>query len=215
MKIKTIILLSGGLDSTLILALALSKGRECRAISFDYGQRHKIELESAKIIAKHYNVDHHVIKIDPSAFGKSSLVTSLQPHQNRTLTEISTGDTPNTYVPARNTLFLSFALAQAEIHEANEIYIGLNAMDHVYPDCRPEFIQAYQSLINVATKQSVDGSAPQIIAPLLLLNKQEIGKLAREMQVPIELTFSCYAPTPEGKPCTSCDACTLRRTALR
>lgn len=211
---KAIVLLSGGLDSTLVLALALAQGRQCRTIGFDYGQRHKIELESAKAIAKYYGVEHHVIKIDPSAFGKSSLVTTLLPHQNRSLSEISKSGTPNTYVPARNTLFLSLALAQAEIHEANEIHFGPNAMDHVYPDCRPEFLEAYQTLINVATKQSVEGSAPKIIAPLLYLTKKEIGAKAKELKVPVELTFSCYSPTSEGKACGCCDACVLRATAL-
>jgi 7-cyano-7-deazaguanine synthase len=216
-KVKAIVLLSGGLDSTVILALALKHTRKCKAISFEYGQRHNIELESAKAIARYYNVAHHIIKLDPSIFGQSSLLSKndgfIVP-KDRDATEISKSATPSTYVPARNTIFLSVALAQAEMFGAQEIYIGPNALDTKYPDCSPQFIESFQSVINVATKQSVQGGAPKLIAPLLMLNKSDIIKLGLQIEAPMHLSFSCYDPV-ENKPCLRCDACRLREDGFR
>lgn len=208
---KAVVLLSGGLDSMVILAMAIEQRRACTALSFDYGQRHRIELESAKKIAQHYQVPHKIITIDFSAFGSTSALVSEDhlPHQGRTLTEMQSG-TPNTYVPARNTLFLSFALAQAEIVEASEIYIGSNALDASYPDCSPAYINAYQNLISTA----IAGKAPKLLAPLLYMNKQQIVQEGIKLKAPLELTHSCYSPTTEGKPCTKCDACILRASAF-
>lgn len=209
---KAVILFSGGVDSTVILALALKRGLECHALSFDYGQRHRVELESAKAIAAHYGVSHQIIVIDPKSFGKSSLVSSLAVPKGRNLEQISAGGIPNTYVPARNTLFLAYALGQAEILEADEIHVGFNALDrNPYPDCRPAFAQAFQGVINVATKQSVEGRAPQLCTPLIDWDKAKIIQEGVALNAPLHMTFSCYDPTPAGKPCGVCDACVLRR----
>lgn len=213
---KAIILLSGGLDSTVMMAIALKNDRECHAISFDYGQRHKCELEHAKAVAAHYNVPHKIITIDPSCFDNSSLVSSMTVPKNRKLTEMNNGKIPNTYVPARNTLFLAYALGQAEIQCAQEIYAGMNALDSLpYPDCRPEFVNAFQGLMNVATKQAVEGNPPKLVTPLLHWNKTEIIQQGMLLKAPIHLTWSCYDPSPKKDPCGSCDACILRNDALR
>lgn len=213
---KAIVLLSGGLDSTVALALAKENGRECLALSFNYGQRHLVELEYAKKIANHYQTAHKIIVIDKSSFDHSSLVTSVDVPKNRSEKEISESGVPNTYVPARNTLFLAYAAAQAEIFGASEIYAGPNFLDRKpYPDCRPEFYNAFQQVLNLATKQAIDGNAPQLITPLIDLAKNEIVAEAKRLQVPIESTFSCYDPSTKGIPCTACDACTLRFQALK
>ena len=210
---KAIVLLSGGLDSTVILAKALEDKRECLAISFDYGQRHKIELESAKLIAAYYQVPHFIIKLDSSIFGQSSLLSnSLESApKDRDVNQIKNAGTPTTYVPARNTIFLSLAVAQAETFSAGEIHIGPNALDTKYPDCSEAFVRAFQEVINVATKQSVDGNPPKLIAPLIKLNKKEIIALGLSLKAPLHLTFSCYSPTESNEPCLRCDACTLRQ----
>jgi 7-cyano-7-deazaguanine synthase len=215
---KAIILLSGGIDSTVVLALAKSQGSECIAISFDYGQRHLIELKSATAIAQHYNVLHRVIKIDSSCFNgmalSSSLTSNIEVPTNRTLAEIEVAPIPNTYVPARNTLFLAFAVGQAEVNQAQEIHFGPNALDfNHYPDCRPQYMDAYQNLINLATKQAVEGKAPQLITPLIRLDKTEIIRKGMELKVPFDLTWTCYSPKEE-KPCERCDACLLRQAAF-
>jgi 7-cyano-7-deazaguanine synthase len=172
---KAIILLSGGLDSTVVLAMALNEGLNCYALSFDYGQRHIVELQAAKTIALHYNVPHLIIKIDSAAFGQSSLVSSLAMPQNQTIQEIAEQGIPNTYVPARNTLFLAYALAQAELHDAQEIHFGANQLDGAnYPDCHPTYFHAFQCLIDVATKQSIEKSAPRLITPLIRWGKAKI-----------------------------------------
>lgn len=213
---KAIVLLSGGLDSTVILAMALQQGRECFALSFDYGQRHRVELNSAAAVAAYYHIPLHIISIDPTSFAQSSLVSSIAMPKGRTMEEIGSGGIPNTYVPARNTLFLAYALGQAEILNAQEIYVGINAMDSLpYPDCRPEFVQAFQAVINTATKQSVEGNAPQLITPLIHWNKHEIVKQGLAHKAPLHLTFSCYDPMEEGRPCHSCDACILRDQAFQ
>lgn len=212
---KAIVLLSGGLDSAVVLALALKNQRDCLAISFNYGQRHVVELEYAKELVEHYHVAHRMIHIDPSVFGKAALVSDCKLSKNRTSLEISEQGIPSTYVPARNTLFLSYALTQAELFDAQEIHIGPNAMDaNPYPDCRPQFIQAFQALINVATRQSVEGSPPRLIAPLVNWDKQEIVRQGKILGVPFEKTFSCYDPK-DKIPCQQCDACVLRKNALR
>jgi len=212
--IKAIVLLSGGLDSTVVLAQAIKNNRECLAISFNYGQRHKIELESAKIIAAYYNVSHKIIKLDSSIFGQSSLLSNhdgVEVPKDRNARQISESSTPTTYVPARNTIFLSIAMGQAENFQACEIYIGPNALDTKYPDCSESFIHAFQRVIKVATKQSVNGNPPRLVAPLLELNKTEIIKLGLSLDAPLHLSFSCYDPTILGAPCLRCDACILRK----
>lgn len=212
---KAIILLSGGLDSAVVLALALEKGRECLAISFDYGQRHRIELEYAKKLAQHYGIPHHVIHMGKNCFANSSLVSKETVPKNRSMEAIKNGDTPNTYVPARNTLFLALATAQAEIFNAQEIYAGPNLLDRKpYPDCRPEFYQAFQSVINLASKQAVEGNPPHLLTPLIDWNKKEIVEQGTRLKVPFHLTFSCYDPTPDSEPCLQCDACLLRLEGL-
>lgn len=213
MATKAIILFSGGADSTVILALALSKGLECIALSFDYGQRHRCELKAAAKIAGYYKVKHQIVKIDSQTFRKSSLVDEhLQAPHHRTLEEMAANGIPNTYVPARNTLFLSYGLALSEIYEAQEIHFGPNALDGpCYPDCRPNYIAAFQLVSNSATKQAVETGGPTIVTPLISMNKEEIFKLGRALKAPLELTWSCYEPTVEEQPCGSCDACILRQ----
>lgn len=212
---KAIILFSGGIDSTLVLAMALLNQRHCLALSFDYGQRHVHELNSAKVLAKHYNVEHIIIKIDPTTFKKSALVEKIEMPQYRTLEEMGKGKVPSTYVPGRNTLFIAFALTQAEIYQAQEIHFGPNALDyHAYVDCRPEYIQKYQELITLSTKQAVDGSPPKLITPLINMTKIDIVKKAKELNVPLNLTWSCYNPTVDLIPCSACDACMIRIDAL-
>lgn len=213
---KAIILFSGGIDSTVVLAKALNEGRKCIALSFDYGQKHRIELDAAREIAKHYDISHHIIKIDPAPFSSSSLASELEVSKGRSLQEIREGGIPSTYVPARNTIFLSFALAFAESAGAGEIYIGANALDiHGYPDCRPAYFEAWQKLICLATKQSVDGHAPKIATPLASLNKAEIILLGKALKAPLNKTFSCYSPTIQNLACEQCDACILRADGFK
>lgn len=210
---KAVILLSGGLDSTVMLALALEQKRHCYTISFDYNQRHRIELESATAIAEHYKVPHQRIKIDPTCFASSALVSKDHIPVNRTLHEIAAGGIPSTYVPARNSIFLAYALGYAELVEAEEIYFGCNIMDrNAYPDCRPAFVEAFQNLINFATKQSVESKPPKLMTPLIDLNKNEIIQQGVRLKAPIHLSFSCYNPTAEDLPCGQCDACVGRGT---
>jgi 7-cyano-7-deazaguanine synthase len=210
---KAVCLLSGGLDSATCLALARRDGFACCALSFDYGQRHKHELEAARRVAVALGVERHVItKIGLDAFGGSALTADIAVPKARSLAEMSDG-IPVTYVPARNTIFLSFALAWAEVVESSDIFIGVNALDYSgYPDCRPEYIEAYQQMANLATKAGVEGRTKlKIHTPLLRLTKGEIVKLGRELGVPFGLTHSCYDPDASGRPCGACDACLLRR----
>jgi len=213
---KAIVLLSGGLDSAVILARVHAEGKSCAAISFDYGQRHRIELEYAKKIAQYYGVPHEIIPIDPLIFqGASSLTSTMIPQKDKSFEEILLQKTPSTYVPARNTLFLAFALVKAEIYKATEIYFGANAMDYgSYPDCRPLYFEAVQELFNQATKQSVEHQAPQVITPWLYSTKEQIIQEGIRLGVPFEFTSSCYDPTFEGQACQCCDACTLRNKAF-
>lgn len=212
---KAIVLLSGGLDSSVLLALALKQGRECYALSFDYGQRHRVELEFAQKIALHYNVSQRIIHIDSSIFKISSLVSDISVPKNRSKEEIANGKIPNTYVPARNTLFLAYAMGQAEMLNAQEIYAGPNAFDAgPYPDCTPAFIQAFQGVLNVATKQAVEGTPPRLLTPLINWDKAEIIRQGMALNVPLHMTFSCYDPLPTKEPCGVCDACILRADAF-
>lgn len=213
---KAVVLVSGGIDSAVALALALEKGRECLAISFDYSQRHRAELGHAKRIAQYFGVFHKIILLDKSAFGNSSLVDGSDVAKDRELGEIAAKGIPNTYVPARNTLFLAFAAAQAELFDAKEIYAGPNLLDqNPYPDCRPAFYQAFQEVLNLATKQAVEGRPPKLITPLIAMDKIGIVREAKRLKVPLEMTFSCYDPSPEGNACARCDACRIREDAIR
>ena len=208
-----ICLLSGGLDSSTCLAFARREGYRCYALSFDYGQRHKFELQAAARIAARFGAKRHIcVRIPLEAFGGSALTADLAVPKSRTAAEMSDG-IPITNVPARNTIFLSFALAWAEVLESSDVFIGVNALDYSgYPDCRPEFIQAFENLANLATKAGVEGRTRlRIHTPLISLSKAQIVHLARELEVPFALTHSCYDPAPDGTPCRQCDACLLRR----
>jgi 7-cyano-7-deazaguanine synthase len=210
---KAVCLLSGGLDSSTCLAMARQQGFARYALTFDYGQRHKIELEAAARVAAAIGVERHlVVRIGLDAFGGSALTAAdMAVPKGRDLEEMSHG-IPITYVPARNTIFLSFALAWAETLESSDIFIGVNALDYSgYPDCRPEYIEAYERMANLATKAAVEGrTRVKIHAPLAGLNKAGIVRLGRELDVPFGLTHSCYDPAPDGRPCGRCDSCLLR-----
>jgi len=214
---KAVCLLSGGLDSATCLAYARREGFECYALSFDYGQRHRIELEAARRIAEALGAaDHRVAKIDLRVFGHSALTDEIEVPKGRDETAMAHG-IPITYVPARNTIFLSFALAWAEVLEASDIYIGVNALDYSgYPDCRPEFIEAFERMSNLATKAGVEGRTRiQIRTPLIRLSKADIVQLGRELNVPFALTHSCYDPDARGRACGACDSCLLRAKGFR
>ena len=211
MKNKAVVLLSGGLDSTTTLAIAKNQGFEVYALSFDYGQRHRVELEQAKIIAKKLKaVDHQIMTIYLRQFGGSALTDSIDVPTNRNEEEMSL-EIPITYVPARNTIFLSFCLAYAEVKKAGNIFLGVNAVDYSgYPDCRPEFIAAFETLANLATKAGVEGKEKlKINAPLIQFTKADIIRRGIELGVDYSLTLSCYNPQQE-KSCGICDSCLLR-----
>jgi 7-cyano-7-deazaguanine synthase len=205
-------LLSGGLDSSTCLALARRDGYECYALSFDYGQRHRAELQAAAQVAASFGVrEHRTAHIDLQAFGASALTADIEVPKSRSAAEMAHG-IPVTYVPARNTIFLSYALAWAEVLECSDIFIGVNALDYSgYPDCRPEFINAFESMANLATKAGIEGrTAMHIHAPLIALGKADIVRLAAQLGVNFALTHSCYDPDREGRPCGECDSCLLR-----
>ena len=206
---KAVILLSGGLDSTTVLAIAKSQGYYCYALSFDYGQKQRSELESSISIAKKSNViEHRIMKISLSDIGGSALTD-----QSIDVPKYSDSDEiPITYVPARNTIFLSFALAWAEVVDCQTIFIGVNALDYSgYPDCRPEFIEAFENMANLATKQSVEGDRIQIKTPLISMTKAEIIKKGLGLGVDYSETTSCYDANTLGEACGECDACVLRK----
>lgn len=205
---KAIILVSGGLDSTTTLAIAKELGFDCYALSFNYGQRHISELNAAKKIAESFNVkDHKTINIDMGQIGGSALTDS-----SIAIPETFEGGIPVTYVPARNTIFLSYALAWAEVLDANDIFIGVNAVDYSgYPDCRPEYIKAYEQLANLATKAGVEGTSFKIHTPLIELTKADIIKKGTSLNIDYALTVSCYQAGEEGKACGVCDACRFRK----
>lgn len=208
---KAVVLLSGGLDSTTTLAIAADLGFELYALTFRYGQRHDIEIAAASKIAAAFNVAKHVIvPIDLRAFGGSALTSDMPVPKGRSPEEMNAG-IPSTYVPARNTIFLALALAWAEVLGSNDIFIGVNALDYSgYPDCRPEFIAAFERLANLATKVGVQGNRLTVHAPLIHLSKAEIIKKGVELGVDYAATSTCYDPSAEGDACGQCDACLLR-----
>lgn len=209
---RAVVLVSGGLDSATTLALARADARECYALSFDYGQRHRIELEAAARVARALGaVEHRTMRIDTAGIGGSALTDASIP-----VPEAPTTGIPVTYVPARNTVFLALALGWAEVLGAREIYIGVNAVDYSgYPDCRPEFVAAFQKLANLATRAGVEGDEFRIRAPLLTLTKADIVRRGTELGVDYGLTISCYQPDPAGRACGRCDSCRLRRDGFR
>jgi 7-cyano-7-deazaguanine synthase len=208
-----VLLLSGGLDSTTMLASAIDAGFEVHAMTFRYGQRHAAEIDAARRVARHYRVrDHVVADIDLRTFGGSALTSDIDVPKDREDADIAQG-IPITYVPARNTIFLSFCLAWSEVLGASDIFIGVNALDYSgYPDCRPEYVDAFQRMANLATRGAVEGTTPvRIRTPLLHLTKREIVQLGVSLGVDYGLTLSCYDPTPDGLACGHCDSCRLRR----
>jgi 7-cyano-7-deazaguanine synthase len=211
-----VVLLSGGVDSATTLAIAKEEGYEVFALSFRYGQRHEIEIDSAEQVAKSLGVsEHRVIEINLRGFGGSALTDVIEVPKNRGADEMG-GGIPVTYVPARNTIFLSYALAWAEVIGAQDIFIGVNALDYSgYPDCRPEFIAQFEKLAQVATKAGVNGVHYRIHAPLIEMTKAQIIQKAAELGVQFSLTHSCYDPTPDGRACGECDSCLLRAKGFR
>jgi 7-cyano-7-deazaguanine synthase len=216
-KSKAVVLLSGGLDSATVLAIAKAEGYDVYALSFAYGQRHAWELECARAVASSMGAkEHRTATIDLRAFGGSALTAEIAVPKGRTPEEMS-GEIPITYVPARNTIFLSFALAWAEVLGSSDIFIGVNALDYSgYPDCRPEFIAAFERMANLATKAGVEGRQRlKIHTPLISLTKAEIIRKGLELGVDYGLTSSCYDPSPRGAPCGRCDSCVLRQKGFR
>jgi 7-cyano-7-deazaguanine synthase len=210
---QAVLLLSGGLDSTTMLAYAIDAGFDVHAMTFRYGQRHAAEIDAARRVARHYHVrDHVVVDIDLRTFGGSALTADIDVPKDRAEAAIAEG-IPITYVPARNTIFLSFGLAWSEVLGASDIFIGVNALDYSgYPDCRPEYVAAYQRMANLATKGGVEGTLPvRIQTPLLHLTKRQIVELGLSLGVDYALTLSCYDPSGDGRACGHCDACQLRR----
>lgn len=213
---KAVVLVSGGLDSATALAIARSQGFALHAISFDYGQRHRFELEAAGNVCRSLNVESHVVcRVDTNIFQGSALTNDIPVPHNRNESDMSHG-IPVTYVPARNTVFLSIALGLAESIGANDLFIGVNAVDYSgYPDCRPEFIHAFETMANLATKAGVEGQRLTVHAPLILLTKAEIIKTGLALGVDYGLTHSCYDPDASGISCGECDSCQLRLKGFR
>ena len=210
---KAVCLLSGGLDSSTCLALARRDGFDCYALSFDYGQRHRVELGCAARVAASLSAsEHRIVSFDLRQFGHSALTSDIAVPKGRSGAEMSQ-EIPVTYVPARNAVFLSFALAWAEILEASDIFIGVNALDYSgYPDCRPEFTEAYERMANLATKAAAEGRTRVVIhTPLIRLTKAGIVRLAAELGLDFRSTHSCYDPDASGRPCGACDSCVLRQ----
>ncbi|HEX8616144.1 MAG TPA: 7-cyano-7-deazaguanine synthase QueC [Thermoanaerobaculia bacterium] len=206
---RAVILLSGGLDSATVLALAKHEGRECHALSIVYGQRHSVELEAAKRVAHAMGVAEHVVhSLDLRVFGASALTSDIDVPKDA----VDAPGIPITYVPARNTIFLSLALGYAEARGAQEIWIGVNALDYSgYPDCRPEFIDAFQQVIRTGTRSGVERNEPRLVAPLLQMSKADIIRRGVDLGVDYALTHSCYDPARDGRACGHCDSCLLRR----
>lgn len=207
-----VVLLSGGLDSTTVLAIAKEQGFEPYALSFRYGQRHVVELEAARRVADAFGVARHVVAdIDLRVFGGSSLTADIDVPKHASAQELDDDGIPSTYVPARNTIFLSFALAYAETVEAQDIFLGVNALDYSgYPDCRPEYIDAFRRMANLATRTGVEGAELTIHTPLIAMTKAEIVRRGTDLGVDYGLTSSCYDPSLSGQPCGGCDSCLLR-----
>jgi 7-cyano-7-deazaguanine synthase len=213
---RAVVLLSGGIDSTTTLAIAIAEGYVVYALSFNYGQRHDIETKAARRVAESLGAkEHRTAKIDLRVFGGSALTDEIAVPKQRSETEIAHG-IPVTYVPARNTIFLAYALAWAEVTPASNIFLGVNAIDYSgYPDCRPEFIEAFANLANLGTKAGAEGRHFQIHTPLIKFSKAEIIRKAVELGVDLSLTHSCYDPTSEGLACGECDSCLLRLNGFR
>ena len=213
---RAVVLLSGGLDSATTLAIVKDEGYEIFALSFRYGQRHEIEIAAAQQVAKSLGVSRHcVLEIDLRAFGGSALTDMIDVPKNRGEDEMASG-IPVTYVPARNTIFLSYALAWAEVIGAHDIFVGVNALDYSgYPDCRPEFIAQFEKLAQLATKAGVEGTHYRIHAPLIEMTKAQIIRKGAKLGVQFSLTMSCYDPTSDGGACGECDSCLLRRKGFR
>jgi 7-cyano-7-deazaguanine synthase len=211
---RAVVLLSGGLDSATTLAIARDEGFDSYCLSFEYGQRHNTEVQFAKKVASHLDaVEHRIARIDIGAFGGSAL-TDMSIDVPVGETE-ETDEIPVTYVPARNTVFLSYALGWAEVLGAQDIFIGVNAVDYSgYPDCRPEFIQAFETMANLATKVGVEGEKISIRTPLIMLKKEEILNLGTSLGVDYSLTVSCYQLNDDGKSCGECDSCRIRRAGF-
>src|SRR5579864_5148985 len=208
---RAVVLLSGGMDSATAAAMTKARGFELYALSFRYGQRHALELEAARRVAAHLGVARHaIVDIDLRSFGGSALTAEIAVPKDRSASAIGAG-VPVTYVPARNTIFLSFALAWAETLGINDLVIGVNALDYSgYPDCRPEFIAAFEHLANLATKAGVEGTARYVVhAPLIQMSKGQIIRTGIDLGVDYSLTLSCYDPSPEGEACGECDSCLL------
>jgi 7-cyano-7-deazaguanine synthase len=214
---RAVVLLSGGLDSATVLAVARTQGFDAYALSFDYGQRHERELDSARRVAAALGATEHlVLRLDLRAIGGSALTADIAVPKGRSAEAMASG-IPATYVPARNTIFLSHALAWAEVLESQDIFIGVNALDYSgYPDCRPEFIEAFERMANLATRAGVEGtSRVRIHAPLIRLTKAEIVARGTALGVDFALTWSCYEPRPDGLACGHCDSCLLREKGFR
>ncbi|MDZ7342751.1 MAG: 7-cyano-7-deazaguanine synthase QueC [candidate division KSB1 bacterium] len=213
---KAVVLLSGGIDSTTTLAIARNQGFEIYAISFQYGQRHQRELEAARAVAAFLGVIRHlVVAVDLRAIGGSALTSELAVPKSRDIQAISAA-IPVTYVPARNIIFLSIALAWAETIAARDIFIGANVVDYSgYPDCRPEFIAAYETMANLGTRAGAEGQPFKIHAPLIRMTKADIIRTGHHLGVDYSLTFSCYDPLPNGKPCGACDSCQWRQKGFQ
>ncbi len=208
---RAIVLLSGGLDSATLLAIARDLGHSCYALSFDYGQRHCIELDAAQRVARQLGaVEHRIVSLDIGWMGSSALTDSAIP-----VPRAPTAGIPVTYVPARNTIFLAIALGWAEVLKAGDIFIGVNALDYSgYPDCRPEFIRAFQTLADLATREGVEGHGFRINAPLVAMTKADIIRAGMRLGVDYGQTLSCYEPDPTGRACGQCDSCRLRAQAF-
>ncbi len=213
---KAVVLLSGGIDSTTTLAIARDNGFICFALSFDYNQRHRLELQAArKVVNALGAVDHRIVNIDLRAFGGSALTDDIDVPKDRP-PEVMNEGIPITYVPARNTIFLSFALAYAEVLSATDIFIGVNAIDYSgYPDCRPQYIKAFETMANLATKVGIEGQRITIHTPLIDLTKAQIINRGMDLGVDYSLTFSCYDPEADDRPCGHCDSCLLRAEGFR
>jgi 7-cyano-7-deazaguanine synthase len=215
-KRRAVVLVSGGLDSATVLAIAKNGGFELYALSFDYQQRHQIELGAAAAVAESLGVvAHRIIRLDPSIFAGSALTDAIDVPKSRSDEEMGTG-IPITYVPARNTVFLAHALGWAEVIRAFDVFIGVNAIDYSgYPDCRPEFIAAFEKLANLATKAGIEGGGYKIHAPLIRMTKADIIRRSTSLGVDLSLTHSCYDPLPDGRACGRCDSCQLRLNGFR
>jgi 7-cyano-7-deazaguanine synthase len=213
---KAVVLLSGGIDSTTTLAIALDQGFDIYAISFRYGQRHQLELEAAKQIAAYFNIKEHlIVDVDLTAIGGSALTADLQVPKHRDIEKIA-DEIPITYVPGRNIIFLSLSLAWAEVLNASDIFIGANAIDFSgYPDCRPEFLAAYEKMANLGTKAGAEGKKISVHAPLIKLTKAQIIQKGAELGIDYSLTLSCYDPSDDGKSCGKCDSCLLRKKGFQ